>query len=873
VIATYRLQLTPDFGFADARAILAYLQGLGISHLYLSPVTEARQGSTHGYDVTDHNALRAELGGAAQFLALLQEAERRGMRLLLDIVPNHAGLGPRNRAWQDTLAYGPHSPYARFFDIAWKPLKPELHNKVLLPFLGQSYGEVLEAGQVRIVYEDGALYAAYFDHRFALGIRGYASVLRDLSEHRVNPRLRRLAAAYEACELRARDHAEALRHELGTILLPQHVERYAPTAATLHALLDAQFWRLAHWRCASHEINYRRFFEINDLIGLRMEDDHVFQATHRLLSELLAHPAIDGVRVDHVDGLLAPEAYLTGLRELGARRVWVEKILAADEALPASWPVEGTTGYEFGADVVGLFTYRPHRRAMTRVAQRFVPRSGPFGEEVLRSKRMIMTTKLAGELERLAHELDRMSEGDFHTRDFTRQTLRDALVEIIAVFPRYRTYLPHGRAEARTVIDTAVARATAHNREIDPSVYAFIGEVLMDQRPRHPARHAAWVGRFQQYTAPVTAKGLEDTAFYRDHRLCALNEVGGDPATFGTSARRFHARARARAACWPGNLLATSTHDSKRGEDLRMRLLVLSELPDDYRQALRALLSLSRPHRTGGAPSRRDMLLFFQTLLGLWAPGDSSLPPRLAAYMQKASREAKCDTSWTNPDAAYEEALERFVRGVLGDPGLAAAVGPLADRLARFGLVNSVSQVLLKATSPGVPDFYRGCEHLDLSLVDPDNRRPVDFAARQGELLALAPWLAAARGETLPRFMEADPAGAKLFVTARALAVRRAHAALFREGAYLPLPVTGPHARHGLAYARRRGDEACIVWVPRFSALLDAQGVARPDASVALPPRLQNRAWQDALSGERLSVSGVLTPAALPLSWAVLLPS
>ncbi|HET6347031.1 MAG TPA: malto-oligosyltrehalose synthase, partial [Myxococcota bacterium] len=402
----------------------------------------------------------------------------------------------------------------------------------------------------------------------------------------MDPRLRRMAAAYETCELRARDHAEALRHELGTVLLPQHVEGYVPTASALHELLDAQFWRLAHWRCASHEINYRRFFEINDLIGLRMEDEQVFQATHRLLAELLTHDAIDGVRVDHVDGLLAPEAYLRGLRELGARRVWVEKILAADEDLPASWPVEGTTGYEFGADVAGLFAYRPHRRVMTRTARRFVPRRGPFAEEVHRSKRMIMTTKLAGELERLAHELDRMSEGDFHTRDFTRQSLRDALVEIIAAFPRYRTYLPHGREEARAVIETAVARATVHNREIDPSVYAFIGRVLLDERPRQAARQAAWVGRFQQYTAPVTAKGVEDTAFYRDHRLCALNEVGGDPATFGTSARRFHARARERAARWPANLLATSTHDSKRGEDLRARLDVLSENPAAWEDAL-----------------------------------------------------------------------------------------------------------------------------------------------------------------------------------------------------------------------------------------------------------------------------------------------
>lgn len=864
MIAAYRLQLTADFGFGAARALVPYLRRLGISHVYLSPITEARPGSTHGYDVVDHGRIREELGGAQGFQDLLTAVRAHGLKLILDIVPNHAGLGPKNAFWQDVLAYGATSPYACYFDIAWRPLKPELHNKVLLPFLGKNYGEALDGGELRVVYEDGRLFAAYFDHRFALSPRTYADVLTRVSRAQgADARLAALSEALAALAPNARTAAEVLVQRLADI--PFTVPTL--TTAQLHALLEKQCWRLGNWRGASFEINYRRFFDINDLIGLRMEDPHVFAATHRLVKELLADDVIAGVRIDHVDGLFDPKGYLERLQTLAPKPVWVEKILARDEALPTSWPVAGTTGYEFGAEVVSALTCPLGHKPLSRTYRRFVGRAVPFAEQARRSKRLMMTTKLAGELNRLAYELDRLSESNYHNRDFTLDSLRAALTEVIANFGRYRTYLPDDRDGAKQVIDAAVTQARVHQPLAEPRIFRFIGDMLLSPHAALDPKHAAWIGRFQQYTAPVTAKGIEDTTFYRYNCFVALNEVGADPQAFGMRAKDLHRQASLRATTWPKTMLGTSTHDSKRGEDLRMRLAVLSEIPKRWHRTVARLAKIARRHRTGRAPSRNDMYLFFQMLTALWHDRTADLAERLDAYMLKAAREAKQATSWVYPNATYEKALSDFVTGMVADPATHAAIATCAEGVAEYGFANSITQLVLKATSPGVPDFYRGTEFLDLSLVDPDNRRPVDFAARGRALEAVQGLVAQPRAAQVQELLGARSDHAKLFVTAALLALRRTHAALF-DGTYTPLYARGARRAHAVAFAREHGGQALLVIVPRFMACLERAG-GWGDTALVLPESLRSRRWTDVLTGEPIVAGARVALRELGLPWLV----
>ncbi|MDX1529981.1 MAG: malto-oligosyltrehalose synthase, partial [Rhodothermales bacterium] len=737
--ASYRLQLHPDFGFAEVEALLPYFQRLGVSHLYLSPITTAKAGSTHGYDVVDHNEVSDALGGREGLDRLLAAAEERGLRFILDWVPNHAGVGSRNESWEDVLAYGPNSPSARYFDVDWRPLKPELQGKLLLPFLGSPYGDALDGGELGLAYEAGRFYATYYDSRFALNPASYAQLLAEALPHyeRQAPYwdLKDLLTAYRTLRPREREKAEALRPRLEAF-----AERLDPAEwlgaigqGALHALLEQQYWRLSYWKTAGYEINYRRFFDINGLVGLRMEDPHVFWDAHRLLAELLAQPAVSGVRIDHVDGLFDPHRYLQRLKELGAEHVWVEKILAHGETLPEGWATEGTTGYAFMNDALHLLLDPAGELPMDRAWRRFAEGARPWPRTVYYSKVLVMETMLSSELFRLAYELDRISEADYHTRDFTLEALREALAEVVAAFDRYRTYLPYDEEEAREVVGEAVHRAKQRNPATEPTVYDFVARVILgDVREDLREQRQAWVGRFQQYTAPVAAKGVEDTAFYRYFRLAALNEVGGEPDEWARSRQAFHARARFRGHRYPRNLLATATHDHKRGEDTRMRLVALAEVPERWEETAAVLAEIGRKHRGEHGPARSDEYLLYQLLAALWPDADrDALPDRLWTYLQKAAREAKVETSWINPDEAYEADLEAYVRGLCADPKTDAAVSPLADDLRRLGFFNTLSQLVLKLTTPGVPDFYQGTELFDLSLVDPDNRRPVGYALRQ----------------------------------------------------------------------------------------------------------------------------------------------
>lgn len=887
MIATYRLQLQPDFGFAEVEALLPYFQQLGVSHLYLSPIMEARPGSTHGYDVINHNAVREALGGRDGFESLRTAAVEAGLGLILDFVPNHAGVGPFNASWQDVLAYGPHSAYSRYFDIDWAPLKPELRGKILLPFLGQPYGDALDDGEIDVSFDDGRLYARYYDDRFALNPQTYSTLLDHVRAQfeRTDTYfdLKDLQDAYERLSPEEREKAETLRARLNALSDTIDFEEYLSDLDTdvLHELLEQQYWRLAYWKTASYEINYRRFFDINGLVALCMEDEQVFWDAHRLLGELLTEEGVDGVRIDHVDGLTDPHQYLDRLHELGAEHIWVEKILAPGETIPDEWPVEGATGYRFMNDAMGVLLDPDGETPLQRTYRRFVPEAHAFEEDVYRSKQLIIATKLSSELFRLAYELDRLSEANYHTRDFTLGALREALTEIVAAMDRYRTYLPHDAEEAQEVTHQAVRRALQRNPAAEPTVFDFIERVVMgDVPPQLSEARQAWVARFQQYTAPVAAKGVEDTAFYRHVVLAALNEVGGEPEPFGVTPHAFHARARYRARQYPKALLATATHDHKRGEDTRMRLIALAERPDLWHDTVHALDEIGQPYRGQHGPSRSDAYLFYQMLIALWpeAAHDDTAPPsddgdsltdRLWTYMQKASRESKQRTSWINPNEAYESDLEAFVLGVVTDQKTAEVLDEPAAVLARDGFFNGVSQLVLKGTSPGVPDFYRGTELLDLSLVDPDNRRPVDYAQRQRLLDELQPALDVPDAEWLRTMHEQHAPQLKFYVMARLLRLRNRHPALMTDGEYVALEPEGDAADHWLAFARTRNDAAVVTAVPRFPASFDAS----VPAALPLPDALARGAWTEWLTGTSLEATDEMALGSTPLPWAVLVRS
>ena len=887
--ATYRLQLTPDLGFAEVEALVPYFNRLGVSHLYLSPVTEARPGSDHGYDVIDHNAVREAFGGREGFESLRETAVEAGLGLVLDFVPNHAGVGPGNEGWQDVLAFGRHSAFAHHFDVDWTPLKPELQDKILLPFLGTTYGAALDDDEITLDYEDGRFYAAYYEHRFALSPRTYPQILDELL-----PGFERTDAYFDLQELRdafadldpaSRERAQALCRRLDAVDVTFDDETLnAPfERADLHALLEKQHWRLAYWKTAGREINYRRFFTINDLVGLRMEDEDVFWGAHRLLGDLLAEEGVDGVRIDHIDGLFDPHEYLDRLQDLGADRIWVEKILAPGETLPDDWPVDGTTGYDFLNDAMGVLLNADGEEALSRAYRRAVPDAPSFEESVYDSKSLIIEQTLTSELARLAYELDRLSEADYRTRDVTLAALREALKEIVAAFDRYRTFLPYDD-EAREVVQEALHRALQRNPAAEPTVFAFVERAILgDLREDLQDDQRAWVGRFQQYTGPVAAKGIEDTAFYRYHRLTALNEVGGEPSTFGVHDHGFHARNRYRARQYPEALLTTATHDHKRGADTRTRLLALAEIPDQWEEVVQELEAIGDAYRSPEGlrgPSDNDAYLFYQTLAALWCdahgePRDvearEALADRLWAYMEKAVREAKQQTSWINPNTDYENDLEAFVRGVTTDDATPDVLDALAVQLAEAGFANRLSQLTLKGTAPGVPDVYRGTERADLSLVDPDNRRPVDWDDQKAALDAVAPLLDDPAPDAVRDLFATPDPQAYLYLTARLLRWRDAHPNLAATDTYLDLEPEGPGADDWLAFARLTGDED-----DPDDALLSVVGrnpLTRDDAAATLPlpDALCETTWTDVLTGASLQVDDALNLTALPTNRAAVL--
>jgi len=921
--ATYRLQLHQDFDFAAATRILPYLQRLGVSHVYCSPITRARPGSQHGYDVVDHREINPELGGRAGFERFAAAARAHGLGLLLDLVPNHMGvIGAHNPWWADVLENGPASAYADFFDINWQPFNRELEGKVLLPVLGEAYGDVLDQGQLQLVFDAaaGQFQLAYYAHRFPVDPHTWPTLLQaaaaslqdEVGSMELCAKFEALTAYAAALPERTEVGAEARSYRADVIapLKLQLAELATHTAAAsaidravraihsdvhhdaLHMLHEAQAYRLASWHVAADEINYRRFFDINELAALRIEDERVFEATHALALALTAAGMVDGLRIDHPDGLRDPAQYFQRLQQGHARRlvtaevdeageppavaapsdapglyVVAEKITAAHGDQPGDWALHGTTGYRYGMLVNGLFVDRRQARRLERIWHSFTGMATAYEDLVTDAKLAVALGPLGAELTVLATQLKRIADADRHTRDFGFNTLRNTIAETAASMPVYRTYVvDKASAQDRRFIDWAVSQARRRSAAADTSVFDFLRSCMLGEPPSAGAdkdtprqeallqqvRQFAW--RFQQFCAPVAAKGVEDTAFYRYHRLVSLNEVGGDPASFGTTVAAFHGASTDRAARWPHTMLATSTHDNKRSEDVRNRIDVLSEMPGMFRLGLRRWHLLARSHQreVGGtlAPSRSDQYLLYQTLLGslpaaeLDEAGLASYRERVAQYMLKAAREAKRETNWMRPNAAYEEALLGFVRGVLGRNTANPALAELRSRatdMAWFGGLNSFSMALLKYSSPGVPDIYQGNEIIDLSLVDPDNRRPVDYAWRASLLDGLQPLVDAPQGEAAQALlaqMAANPADGrlKLWTTWRLLALRRRDPLLFERGDYLPLKVQGPAREHVVAYARRTRTSLVVVVVARLYASL----LTQPGA-----PMLGEACWGD----------------------------
>ena len=979
--ATYRLQFHPGFTFRGATALVTYLARLGITDCYCSPFFQARPGSNHGYDICDYSRLNAELGSEADFEAFTAALAGQQMGLVLDFVPNHMAVDAlRNPWWRSVLESGQASPYAKFFDIDWDPIKPELRGKVLLSFLGDHYGLVLERGDLKLVLEDGALALRYGELSWAVDPHYYPKVFRlnlealqtelksddpelqeflsiltaldhlplstETSPERMAERQREIKVACERLG-RVLDACPRLRRHIDSNLQTFNGQVGKPESFDLlHELLDEQAYRLAFWKTAIHEINYRRFFDINDLAGLRMEEPAVFAATHGLVLRLIREGKVTGLRLDHLDGLFDPAGYLDRLQEAilleraqafpgqsagapeGASEEWrrkvcawrekerskdprgpavrplyvlAEKILSGTEALPESWPIHGTTGYDFLNDLTRLFVDATNTKVMRKTYDRFTGRMMPFADVGYECKKLITETALASELYVLAHALNRLSEGDRRARDFTLLSLHDALREVVACFAVYRTYVGEtGATEADgQMIDLALRRARHRNPAMEATVFDFIRAVLLPNKDQLSAeeyqRCLHFAMKFQQYTGPVQAKGIEDTAFYRYHVLTSLNEVGGDPQRFGGATAQFHEANRRRLAAWPQTLLATATHDTKRGEDARARLNVLSEIPEDWRR------HVSRWARTNArnrdtvdgepAPDRNDEYLFYQALLGAWPaePADArhetapdNLVERLRQYMVKAVKEAKVHTSWINPNEAYDRAVAAFVDKTLSGPRaprFLAEFLPLQHRVARLGMINSLTQVILKIVAPGVPDFFQGTELWDFSLVDPDNRRPVDFAHRSRLLERLEPLLteqmppAESQTRTLVEMVQHWHDGRiKLFIMAAGLRLRRRLRHVFRHGDYLPLETQGEYADNVVALARRHGNDMVIAVVPCF-----ANRFIKPDyppaiaserlktATLSLPQEWAQHHFRNVFTRETLAAASQSNGAAIPL--------
>lgn len=898
--STYRLQLRKEFPFAEATRVVPYLHELGISHLYCSPILMSAPGSTHGYDVNDYHRIDTELGGHTGYAELAAAAHARGIGIVLDFVPNHMGIqGTSNRWWQDVLECGPHSPHADFFDVDWSDHYQGGRARVLVPILGDHYGVLLEQGKFALRFDgDAGTFAVHYeDLRFPLCPGTYAELLRGAAQRagteKTRAGLREIAERLEALpsgdrEPIPRAPRDELKRALAALTASDASAREAIAAELadvngqagdvrsmdrLDEMLNDQHYRLAHWKTGVHEVNYRRFFAIDTLIGLRMENPKVFEETHRLIGGLVRANLASGLRIDHIDGLRNPLEYLERLQALGVPEgaaaaspfyVVVEKILADHEELDSAWPAHGTTGYEFIPQLAGLFVDRNAERKFTRLYEEFTGLRESFAEVVYANKRHVLEEMFANAANQLGHRLANLVSADRRWRDLTRHELIVAIREIMAAMRVYRIYRrlnAECRPDDAREIERACNEALKRNASRDAQPFEFVRDLLIGRYPP-PSASAdfrrqlwQWVLTFQQYTGAIMAKSVEDTAFYVYNRFVALNEVGGHPSTFGGTVDEFHASNARRRDVAPHSMLATSTHDTKFGEDARARLYVLSELPDQWADWVSDWRALNARHKTmvdgRSAPDANEEYRLYQTLIGCWPAEpfepDAAFRERIREHVKKAVNEAKVNTHWQHPNDKWIEACERFVDAILTpETGHAflAHFREKAQRIAHLGLVNSLAQVVLKTTAPGVPDFYQGCEGWNLSLVDPDNRRLIDWD-RALELTARA------RQSSWAGLLRSWKDGAiKARVTQELLRFRRERATLFQQGDYEPRSATGQFAERVVAFQRSAADESVLVIVPRLSAALGVPplGLVWEDTAMTLPEA--PRRWRDVLTGE-----------------------
>ncbi len=916
-LATYRVQLNKDFPFDRAEAVVPYLARLGISHLYASPVFKARAGSMHGYDVVDPSVINPELGGEEGLRRLSSALGAAGMSIMQDIVPNHMAYDSQNAMLMDVLEKGPHSKYRDYFDIEWDHIYENLRGRLLAPFLGSFYGEALENGELRLVYGEDGLSLNYYALRLPLRIESYIKVFgadiapleaelgsenQDISRFIGAVSLFKTLLPVPGAEypLEQAAHAKKMLWALYSsapaikVFMDSAVNRLngkkgAPdTFDALDELASTQFYRPSYWKVAAEEINYRRFFTINELISLRIEDPRVFEYAHGAALGLIRDGLVTALRIDHVDGLIDPQRYLARLREEAGPEVYLaaEKILAPGETLPTDWPIQGTTGYDFMNYVNGLFCMKENETQFSRVYCRFTGLETPFEELVCAKKRMIISKHLAGNIDNLANVMKKAAANDRYGRDITLYGLRRALVEVMANFQVYRTYVNSqaGPSETdkgyiREAMEGARKRLSGFSYELN-FIEAFLlmgGHKSLDDENR-----AAILGfgmSFQQYTAPLMAKGFEDTLLYIYNKLTSLNDVGSAPNLFGFTAESFHKFNSDRAAATPLTMNASSTHDTKRSEDVRARINVISELPARWNAKLRVWTKLNAAKkRKDGAgalmPDGNDEYFIYQTLLGAWpAAGavSAEFTERIKAYAVKAAREAQVNTNWIKPRADYEAAYCGFIEKLLqegaGNKFLEDFL-PFQRELFFYGCFNSLSQTLLKIASPGIPDFYQGGEFWDLSLVDPDNRRPVDFALRGQVLSELEADYAANPAKLAADLLGDLPSGKiKLFLIRRALALRAAMPEVFERGGYSPLSAEGEKKNSIIAFARSYEGNSVIAAVPRFltgfvTAGQAPLGASWQDTRLQLPEGLTGT-WIDAFTGARVEAGAELPAAQL----------
>jgi len=916
-LATYRLQFNKNFTFNDATGILDYLRELGITEIYASPILTSRRGSGHGYDVTNPNRLDPDLGSEKDFEVLVSELEKRGMGLLLDIVPNHMAASSENPWWMDVLENGPDSAFSSYFDIDWHPPSRNLDNKILLPILGRPFGEALDGGEFKLNYRDGQFSIEYFESSFPLAPRTYRTVL----QHRIGSLkdlLNENSAAYDEYQgivaaISDRDATpvesasdkrvrfESIRERLrqlaaGSQEVTQFIQENLadfngkegdPSSfANLQRLLGEQYYVLAFWQNVNETINYRRFFTITDLVGMRVEDSLVFDATHSLILRLISRGAVAGLRIDHIDGLRDPLAYLKRLQDRtaaadrampgGEAYVLVEKILARHENLPDDWPVAGTTGYDYLNFANRILVEPQGAKEIEHIYSHFIGRNLKFSEVLYQKKKLVMGTILGVEMRSLGRQLGELAAQARYARDLPRHELAEALIETTACFAVYRTYIRNLDLPptATKVLEEALAQARLHKPSLNLQCFDFLRDVLLLLNPPHvlPDHREArlsFVLRWQQFTGPIVAKGLEDTALYVYHPLVSLNEVGGDPSPDAICPREFFEFIAERQKRWPHSMNASSTHDTKRAEDVRARISVLSEMPQEWQKRLHQWTAMNEKYKiagSGGAmiPDRNEEYFLYQTLLGMWPLEQNELGgvlERLQAYAVKAIREAMVHTRWTRPNLAHEGGLKTFIAAILDEKQNNAFLEDFFSfhrDIAFYGMLNSLSQTLLKIAAPGVPDFYQGSELWDLRLVDPDNRGTVDFARRIKLLTSLkqnaSREAAGFAGELLKNWTDGR---IKLYLISKALKCRQDFSELFTDGDFVPAEVSGERSQNVTAFFRFSENQQALVLAPKWLAGSgleqnpSAQGRFWGNTSILLPDNVA-ASWRNVLTGDSL---------------------